>query len=54
MEAKRPIHLAVVCDFPEEGWTSMDLTGEKVLAHLNRDCADEVTAARISPPSATA
>ena len=28
----------------------MDLTGEKVEAHLNRDCAGEVAAARVCPP----
>jgi hypothetical protein len=23
-------HLAVVCDYPEEGWPSMDLMGEMI------------------------
>ena len=44
------IRVAVVCDFPEEGWASMDLTGEQVVAHLNRGCADGVRASRFCPP----
>ena len=38
----RPLRLAVVCDFPEEGWPSMDLFGEMILAHLGREHAGEV------------
>ena len=44
------VRVAIVCDYPEEGWASMDLTGEKMLTHLNRDCAGEVEAVRVCPP----
>jgi glycosyltransferase involved in cell wall biosynthesis len=44
-----PIRLGVVCDYPEEGWLSMDLVAEMVLAHLGRDHADAVRAGRLVP-----
>ena len=34
----RPVRVAVVRDYPEEGWASMDLTGEMVLAYLAGVC----------------
>ncbi len=46
----RSTRVAVVCDYPEEGWPSMDLTGEMVLSHLAEGHADEFTAARVVPP----
>lgn len=46
----RPLRVAVVRDYPEEGWASMDLTGEMVLTHLRRVCAGEVEAADVCPP----
>jgi glycosyltransferase involved in cell wall biosynthesis len=46
----RRIRVAVVCDYPEEGWPSMDLTAEMTLTHLVRDHADEVDAIRVCPP----
>src|SRR3954466_14252186 len=46
----RPTRLAVVCDFPEEGWASMDLVGEMILAHLVRPHSDQAQATRICPP----
>ena len=42
--------LAVVCDFREELWPSMDLTAAMVLAHLGSEHADEFTASRVCPP----
>jgi hypothetical protein len=32
-----PHHLAILTDFPEEGWRSMDLCGDMLLDHLPRD-----------------
>jgi glycosyltransferase involved in cell wall biosynthesis len=32
--ATKLLHLAVLCDFPEEGWPSMDLCADMLLAHL--------------------
>jgi glycosyltransferase involved in cell wall biosynthesis len=43
-------HLAVLTDFTDEGWPSMDLCGEMVLAHLPRDGPFAVEAARLCPP----
>src|SRR5262249_38425605 len=48
-----PIRLAVVCDFPEEGWPSMDLVGEMILTHLGRNLAGQVKATRFCPPFRT-
>jgi glycosyltransferase involved in cell wall biosynthesis len=45
-----PIRVAIVRDYPEEGWASMDLTGEMVLAHLARDCAETIEATGVCPP----
>ena len=41
--------LAIVCDFVEEQWPSMDLVAEMLCAHL-RTAAPEVNAVRICPP----
>jgi glycosyltransferase involved in cell wall biosynthesis len=45
-----PTRLAVVCDYAEEGWPSMDLVGEMILAHLGRGHAGQVVATRVCPP----
>ena len=45
-----PHHLAVLTDFPEEGWRSMDLCGDMLLDHLPRDGPFAVEAARLCPP----
>jgi glycosyltransferase involved in cell wall biosynthesis len=42
--------VAVLCDYPEEGWPSMDLTGAMTLSHLAARHADEFAAARVCPP----
>jgi glycosyltransferase involved in cell wall biosynthesis len=41
--------LAVLTDFPDEGWPSMDLCGEMLLAHLPREGPAAVQAARVCP-----
>jgi len=43
-------HLAILTDFPEEGWRSMDLCGEMLLNHLPRHGPFGVEAARLCPP----
>ena len=48
--AARPARVAVVCDYPEECWPSMDLTGEMILSHLASGHSTEVTASRFCPP----
>ena len=45
-----PARVAVVCDYPEEHWPSMDLTAEMVLAHLASGHAGEFAATRVCPP----
>src|SRR5208337_257083 len=45
-----PHHLAILTDFPEEGWRSMDLCGDMLLDHLPRDGPFSVEAARLCPP----
>ena len=47
MKASR---VAVVCDFREEDWPSMDLIADMLLLHLQRDYANVIEATRICPP----
>jgi len=44
------LRVAIVCDFLEEGWPSMDLVAEMLLDHLRKDHADVIAANRICPP----
>jgi glycosyltransferase involved in cell wall biosynthesis len=46
----KPIRVAIVADYPEEGWPSMDLAAEMVLMHLRQGHAREVEAVRVCPP----
>jgi glycosyltransferase involved in cell wall biosynthesis len=50
LSAARPIRVAIIADYPEEGWLSMDLTARMILDHLAIGHADEVEAVRICPP----
>ena len=45
-----PTRLAILCDIAEENWPSMDLVGEMLFEHLQRDHADSFAALRLSPP----
>lgn len=47
--ANGPIRAAIVCDYLEEGWASMDLAGEMILDHLAARPGGEVAAARVRP-----
>src|SRR5687768_15060132 len=42
--------LAVLTDFPDEGWPSMDLCGDMLLAHLPLDGPVSVESTRLCPP----
>ena len=42
--------LAVVCDYREENWPSMDLVADMLFNHLEQDYADHFSATRICPP----
>jgi glycosyltransferase involved in cell wall biosynthesis len=44
-----PPRLAVVCDFREEGWPSMDLVADMLLSELQRE-RSRVLAERVMPP----
>jgi hypothetical protein len=46
----QPARVAIVCDYPEEGWASMDLTGAMVLENLAKLHGERYTAERICPP----
>lgn len=39
--------VAILCDFAEENWPSMDLVGEMLATHLDRD---QFTARKLAPP----
>ncbi len=46
----KPARVAILCDIVEEDWHSMDLVGEMLYEHLQRDHADSFAATRLSPP----
>lgn len=48
--APRKPRVALVCDFREEDWPSMDLVGNMVFEHLERQFSDELHVTRICPP----
>lgn len=43
------MRVAVVCDFREENWPSMDLIADMLLSNLKRDYSDRIDATRIGP-----
>lgn len=47
---KSPIRLAVVTDFPEERWESMDLVAEMILAEFQSGKWPHVSATVVTPP----
>ena len=44
------LRVAIVADYPEEGWPSMDLVAGMILDHLRLGHAREVEAVRVCPP----
>lgn len=44
------MRLAVICDYAEENWPSMDLVAEMLLKHLRAEHASVVEATRVCPP----
>ncbi len=44
------IRVAVLCDYLEEGWPSMDLVGSMIVEHLNRLHGEAIEARAILPP----
>lgn len=49
MSATR-LKLALICDFMEEGWQSMDLFADMILTHLRHEHGTAVAMSRICPP----
>jgi glycosyltransferase involved in cell wall biosynthesis len=45
----KPIRVALLCDYLEERWPSMDLTAEMIQLHLERHHAGDVAVTRICP-----
>jgi glycosyltransferase involved in cell wall biosynthesis len=43
------VRAAILCDYPEEGWASMDLVAEMVLGHLRARPEGDVAAAAVVP-----
>lgn len=48
--ATKPARLGILCDIVEENWPSMDLVGEMLFEHVQRDHANSFAATRLSPP----
>jgi glycosyltransferase involved in cell wall biosynthesis len=45
-----PVRLALLCDFLEEGWPSMDLFGDMLARCYRRDHAAEISVEQLRPP----
>jgi glycosyltransferase involved in cell wall biosynthesis len=41
--------IGIICDFEEENWPSMDLVGDMLLHHLQKDYSESVVAQRVRP-----
>jgi glycosyltransferase involved in cell wall biosynthesis len=48
--AVRPARIALVCDFLEENWPSMDLVADMLFQHLQRDLETDLQVTRVCPP----
>ncbi len=49
VKTAKPIRLGLICDYVEEGWASMDLVGQMIFEHLDREHAEAVAPTRICP-----
>ncbi len=43
------VRVAVICDYLEEGWESMNLVGDSLVKHLNKDYTSKVQVQQIRP-----
>ena len=48
--SRPPLRVAVIADYAEEGWPSMDLVAEMLMAHLAREHAETIEAQLVRPP----
>lgn len=46
----RPMRLAILCDYPEEGWPSMDLCADMLLEQARQSGRSDLAATRVCPP----
>ncbi|MFM7319655.1 MAG: glycosyltransferase family 4 protein [bacterium] len=49
MKSPRPIQLAMIADFPEENWESMNLIADMIEIHIRVELADCICVDRITP-----
>ena len=45
----RSVRVAILCDYREEGWPSMDLVADMLVHHLNSDHGESVVADAVAP-----
>lgn len=45
----KALRVAIICDFLEEGWPSMDLVAEMLIKHLQTDHAETIRPTRLRP-----
>jgi glycosyltransferase involved in cell wall biosynthesis len=48
--SEHPLRVAVIADYAEEGWPSMDLVAEMLMTHLAREHAATIDAHLVRPP----
>ena len=46
---RRAVRVAVICDFREENWPSMDLVGDMLYRYLDRDQGNGITPTQVQP-----
>lgn len=49
MNPSRPIQLALIADFPEENWESMNLIADMIETHIRAELGDCISVDRITP-----
>jgi glycosyltransferase involved in cell wall biosynthesis len=49
LRSERPIRVALLCDYREENWYSMDLVGDMLTDHLAREHENDIHAQQIVP-----
>lgn len=49
-DPRRPLRVALLCDFLEERWPSMDLIGDMLARYLGTNCGGKLHAEQLRPP----
>src|SRR3954465_15133623 len=47
---RHPLRVAIIADYAEEGWPSMDLVAEMLVTHLAREHAGAIEPHLVRPP----